>query len=124
MSPGSAAAFQPRLAHPAAVELQGLPDDKLLAQFFKFRNEAAFAVLLARHGPLVLGVCQRILGNSSDAEDAFQATFLVLVSKGAPCGSRGNWRTGSMALPNVRRENSNRRRLCDINANGRRSPCP
>jgi len=60
-----------------------LSDAQLLERFFKSRDEAAFAVLVARHGPLVLGVCRRILADENDVHDAFQATFLVLVKKGA-----------------------------------------
>ena len=64
-------------------ELSGLKDDQLLARFFQEREDAAFAVLVERYGPLVYGVCRRILNDANDAEDAFQATFLVLVRKGA-----------------------------------------
>jgi RNA polymerase sigma factor (sigma-70 family) len=63
--------------------LRELKDDQLLTRFFKARDDEAFAVLLERYGPLVYGVCQRILGDATEAEDAFQATFLVLVRKGA-----------------------------------------
>src|SRR4051794_22742147 len=63
----------------------GLSDGQLLERF-RTRGtgpeaEAAFAVLVARHGPMVLGVCRRLLRNPDDAADAFQATFLVLVRK-------------------------------------------
>jgi RNA polymerase sigma factor (sigma-70 family) len=75
----------------------GLKDGQLLEDFVARRDEAAFEALLLRHGPMVLGVCRRVLGNAQDAEDAFQATFLVLVRKAAsllPRETIGNWLYG------------------------------
>ncbi len=60
---------------------QELPDRQLLERFAAHRDEAAFAALLKRHGPMVLGACQSVLHNLHDTEDAFQATFLVLARK-------------------------------------------
>jgi len=58
-----------------------LSDEVLLKQFASKRDEAAFETLVERHGPMVQGVCCRILGDAHDAEDAFQAVFLVLARK-------------------------------------------
>jgi RNA polymerase sigma factor (sigma-70 family) len=56
-------------------------DNDLLQRFAAQREEAAFAALMHRHGPMVLRVCRRVANNLEDAEEAFQATFLVLVRK-------------------------------------------
>jgi RNA polymerase sigma factor (sigma-70 family) len=75
----------------------GLTDGQLLECFLNRREEAAMAVLVRRHAPMVWGVVRRILSNHHDAEDAFQATFLVLLRKAASIASREllpNWLYG------------------------------
>lgn len=72
-------------------------DGQLLRRFVSGRDEVAFEALVRRHGPMVLGVCRRVLGNVHDADDAFQATFLVLVRKARSVGQPdllGNWLFG------------------------------
>src|SRR6185437_1348758 len=58
-----------------------LTDGQLLARFVAARDEPSFTALVQRHGPMVLGVCWRLLRHVQDAEDCFQATFLVLARK-------------------------------------------
>jgi RNA polymerase sigma-70 factor (ECF subfamily) len=72
-------------------------DGQLLGRYLAQRDEWAFELLVRRHGPMVLGVCRRILGNRHDAEDAFQATFLVLVRRASSISPRdrvGCWLHG------------------------------
>lgn len=72
-------------------------DGDLLARFTTRRDEAAFAELMRRHGPMVMGVCRRMLHDPNDADDAFQATFLVLVKRAGSLGvihSVGDWLHG------------------------------
>jgi RNA polymerase sigma factor (sigma-70 family) len=75
----------------------GLSDGQLLECYLAGRDEAAFEALVRRHGPMVLGVCRRITGHEQDAEDAFQAAFLVLARKADSVRPRemvGNWLYG------------------------------
>src|SRR5262245_61034029 len=75
----------------------GLTDGELLGRFIAHRDAAAVTALVRRHGPMVWGVCRRMLRNHHDAEDAFQATFLVLVRKAGSVRQRelvGNWLYG------------------------------
>jgi RNA polymerase sigma-70 factor (ECF subfamily) len=74
-----------------------LNDSQLLAQFVACGDAAAFEALVQRHGPVVLGVCRRLLGDLHEAEDAFQATFLVLMRRAASISwpdRLGNWLYG------------------------------
>jgi RNA polymerase sigma factor (sigma-70 family) len=64
----------------------GVSDGQLLQRFVKERDETAFEVLVWRHGPMVLALGQRVLGNVHDAEDVLQATFLTLVRKAGSIG--------------------------------------
>jgi RNA polymerase sigma factor (sigma-70 family) len=107
------------------AEAAGLEDHRLLQRFIDRRDEAAFALLVHRHGPMVLGVCQRLLSNVHDCEDAFQATFLVLVRKAASLRKRellANWlygvarRTALKARSQSARRYARQRQLTDVPA--------
>jgi RNA polymerase sigma factor (sigma-70 family) len=80
-----------------AGTVAGLGEGQLLERFVARRDEAAFAALVARHGPMVLGVCRGLLFDPNDVEDAFQATFLVLVERAGAIRDRdllGPWLYG------------------------------
>src|SRR5947207_2408105 len=84
-------------ARQAALTSGEASDGRLLDRFIAGRDELAFELLVRRHGPMVLGVCRRITGHAEDAEDAFQAVFLVLARKAScivPRASVGNWLYG------------------------------
>ena len=73
----------------AEKKAEGESDQFLLRRFVCERDETAFAALLQRHGPMAMGVCRRILRNKHLAEDAFQATFLILALKAGELCKRG-----------------------------------
>jgi RNA polymerase sigma factor (sigma-70 family) len=83
----------------------GPTDGQLLGRYIDERDDQALALLVERHAPMVWGVCQRILPSRPDAEDAFQATFLVLIRKGAGVNPRemlANWLYGVARMTAVR----------------------
>lgn len=92
-------------------------DAQLLEQFAVGRDQAAFEALLHRHGPLVFGVCRRMLFDAHDAEDAFQATFLVLARRAGQIARRSllsNWLYGVAFRVAARaRRNAARRRAIE-----------
>jgi RNA polymerase sigma factor (sigma-70 family) len=85
-----------RLAGATAVDEQS--DEQLLSRFQADRAESAFSALMQRHGKVVWNVCRRVLGHEQDAEDAFQATFLVLARKAGSIRNTeavGSWLHGA-----------------------------
>jgi RNA polymerase sigma factor (sigma-70 family) len=99
----------------------GLTDQELLERFATCHDESgelAFATLLARHGPMVMNVCRRMLRNPADADDAFQATFLVLVRRAGAVRvgtSLGPWLYGvSVRVARRARDQGSRRRVVEL----------
>src|SRR5262245_28076054 len=100
-------------------------DAELLERFLCRGEEAAFAELVRRHGPMVLGVCRRVLVNAHDAEDAFQATFLVLLRKASsirPHSCVGPWLYGVARRTALKARASSARRRRAEEAAGREQP--
>jgi RNA polymerase sigma factor (sigma-70 family) len=108
-----------------ALSNSSLTDGELLERYLAGREDAAFAALVRRHGPMVLAVCRRIVRDPHDADDAFQATFLVLVRRAAsikPCERVGAWlygvayRTALKAKAMSQRRRSKQQPLADVPA--------
>jgi RNA polymerase sigma factor (sigma-70 family) len=97
MTPSRTNRILTRLHRAALRQEYAVTDAQLLERFLARREESAFEELVRRHGPMVLGVCRRVLGEPHDAEDAFQATFLVFVRRAAdivPRSRVGPWLYG------------------------------
>jgi RNA polymerase sigma factor (sigma-70 family) len=102
-------------------------DSGLLARFLSGRDPAAFEALVSRHGPMVLRVCRHVLGNRHDAEDAFQATFLVLARKAGgvgPSGCLANWLHGVAYHVALGARTAARRQRCEDLSPDRAPPDP
>src|SRR5262245_9438733 len=107
-------------------DLASQTDNELLKRFLANRDENAFETLVRRHGPMVLALCRRILRNPQDAEDAFQATFLVFVRKAASIARPellGNWLYGvASRTARVARAAGEERRVKEAEAVPREQP--
>ncbi len=103
-------------------------DEHLLHDFATHHDDTAFAVIVRRHGPMVMQVCKRVLGQEQDAEDAFQATFLVLARK--PCALRrksalASWLYGTAyRIARKSKQSAERRRKHEVQATARPSIDP
>jgi RNA polymerase sigma factor (sigma-70 family) len=115
----------PASIHPLLCDIRQfatsfLDDRELLERFARRRDEAAFAALVRRHGPLVLSVCRRVLGDWHAAEDAFQGTFLVLARQAASVKwpeALGPWLHGVASRTALKaRTQAARRRACERQA--------
>jgi RNA polymerase sigma factor (sigma-70 family) len=104
----------------------GPPDAQLLRAFAAARGEEAFGEIVRRHGPMVLAACRRVLGNHADADDAFQATFLVLARKAGTIrgANLAGWlyAVAVRTARGVRIMRDRRRKHEAVAANGRREP--
>ena len=95
----------------------------LLAAFVEQRSEAAFAELVCRHMPMVLGVCQRVLEDRSAAQDTAQAVFLALARKARTAwDGNGNWAAGCTTSPSAPPATNGSPGHADFAANRRRLP--
>ncbi|OWK35007.1 RNA polymerase sigma factor [Fimbriiglobus ruber] len=110
-----------------------LSDGDLLARFVRDRDEIAFATLVHRHGSTVFGVCRRVLGDTDDADDAFQAVFLVLVNRADALTDRlalGGWlhgvalRVAKKARTTFARRRKHERRTAEARAESVFDPPP
>jgi RNA polymerase sigma factor (sigma-70 family) len=102
-------------------------DAALLDRFARHRDEAAFEALVARHGPMVLNLCRRVLGDAHAAEDAFQATFLVLAKKArsvARPAALAGWLYGVARRVALKARGADRRRPGSAVAGGAECPDP
>jgi RNA polymerase sigma factor (sigma-70 family) len=107
-------------------DLASQTDNELLRRFLANRDESAFEVLVRRHGPMVLGLCRRILRDPQNAEDAFQAAFLVFVRKAASIARPellGNWLYGvASRTARAARAAAEKRRVKEAEAVPREQP--
>jgi len=133
MMADSRTAGEPGMMNDVQPCLQEAPDALLLARFIDQRDQEAFAEMVRRHGPVVRAACQRALGASADADDAFQAVFLILTRKAATLRNTtllGPWlhtvavRAANRARQIARRLQSRERQVTEMPEPARDPPEP